>query len=416
MAQLAPGRQALRLLTWFAATAAAVLTATLAVAVHAGAPEHDVALLGLTMLASGLSSLLVALALLRWAEQSPRIGLAARLLIPGALAIVVVLMNIWFTASMMFISRKDLTLLAVLLAYAAVLAVVAAYALAGSITGGLARLTDAVQRMAGGASGVRVPIETADEVGALAGAFNAMAVQIEEAARQRREMDEARRVLLAAVSHDLRTPLAAIRVMLEAIEDGVADDAETIERYHHAMQGEVARLSGLIDDLFELSQIEAGAVRLELETASLADLIAETLEALRAEADRAGVTLKADLPAGLPPIRADLQRLYRVLSNLITNALRHTPAGGSVSLLAAAQADVVTLSVVDTGEGIAPADLPHVFERFYRGDKSRSRAGGGAGLGLAIARGLVEAHGGSIAVASTPGGGTTFTVTLPCGA
>jgi signal transduction histidine kinase len=226
-------------------------------------------------------------------------------------------------------------------------------------------------------------------------------------------MESARRQLLAAVSHDLRTPLSAIRVMLEAIEDRVVEDAETIERYHHAMLGEVARLSGLIDDLFELSQIEAGALGLRLERASIADLIAETVEAMRAEADRAGVELRFDLPEALPPIEADMHKLHRVLANLLANAVRHTPAGGRVTVGATLQAGETEVTVSDSGEGIAPEDLPHVFERFYRGDKSRSRAGGGAGLGLAIARGLVQAHGGEIAVQSRYGHGATFTVRLP---
>jgi two-component system sensor histidine kinase BaeS len=301
-----------------------------------------------------------------------------------------------------------------LLCYAGVLGVLASYAVAGSITGGLARLTEAVRRMAGGESGVRVSVETADEVGALAAAFNTMAVQVEAAERQRREMDDARRALLAAVSHDLRTPLSAIRVMLEAIEDGVVEDVHDVERYHHVMQGEVERLSRLIDDLFELSQIEAGAVRLTWETTYVAELIAETVEAMRAEADRAGVMLCAELSLD-PPIamQADPQKLYRVLSNLIANALRYTPPGGTVTLGAQPVTAGLAIAVADTGEGIAPEDLPRVFERFYRGEKSRSRAGGGAGLGLAIARGLVEAHGGTIAVESILGQGTTFTVTLP---
>ncbi|HLZ71961.1 MAG TPA: ATP-binding protein [Dehalococcoidia bacterium] len=390
-----------------------LLLAGLAIAARAGGEGHDVLLLALTMAASGLGSLALAIVLVRLAEQTPRIGLAARLLIPGALAIVVVSVNVWFTASMMFISHKDSIVLAVLLGYAAVLAVAASSALAGSITSGLARLTDAVQRMAGGELGVRVPVRTADEIGALGEAFNQMAGQLAQAERLRLEMETARRHLLAAVSHDLRTPLSAIRVMLEAIEDGVVDDAETIERYHHAMQGEVARLSGLIDDLFELSQIEAGVVGLRRERADIGDLITETAEAMRAEAERAGVRLCSEFSEALPPISVDMQKLHRVLGNLLANAVRHTPAGGSVRLGAAADAATLAIVVADSGEGIAAEDLPHVFERFYRGDKSRSRAGGGAGLGLAIARGLVQAHGGQIDVQSTPGAGATFTVRLP---
>jgi signal transduction histidine kinase len=386
---------------WLAAAAVTglcLLLAGLTLAAQSAGEGHDLLLLVLTMAASGLGALALAIVLVRLAERSPRIGLAARLLIPGALAIVVVSVNVWLTASLMFISHKDSLVLAALLGYAALLAVAASSALAGSITAGLARLTEAVQRMAGGESGVRVAVQTADEVGALGEAFNRKAAQLEAAERARQEMERARRHLLAAVSHDLRTPLSAIRVMLEAIEDGVADDPETIERYHRAMQGEVARLSGLIDDLFELSQIEAGALGLRLERASIGDLVVETVEAMRAEADRAGVRLLYDGAERLPPIAADMQKLHRVLANLLANAVRHTPAGGEVRLSATACDGAIEIAVADSGEGIAPDDLPHVFERFFRGDRSRSRASGGAGLGLAIARGLVQAHGGRAAV------------------
>ncbi len=401
---------------WLAAAAVAglcLLLAGLTLAAQSAGEGRDLVLLVLTMAASGLGALALAIVLVRLAERTPRIGLAARLLIPGALAIVVVSINVWLTASLMFISHKDSLVLAALLSYAALLAVAASSALAGSITAGLARLTEGVQRMAGGESGVRVAVRTADEVGSLGEAFNRMAAQLEAAEGARREMENARRQLLAAVSHDLRTPLSAIRVMLEAIEDGVADDPETIERYHRAMQGEVARLSGLIDDLFELSQIEAGALGLRLARASIGDLVVETVEAMRAEAGRAGVRLRYDCPETLPPIEADMQKLHRVLANLLANAVRHTPAGGDVRLSASERDGAIVIAVADSGEGIAPADLPHVFERFFRGDRSRSRASGGAGLGLAIARGLVQAHGGSIDVESRPGEGATFTVRLP---
>jgi len=390
-----------------------LLIVGLTLAARSSGEGRDLLLLLLTMAASGLGALALAIVLVRLAERSSHIGLAARLLIPGALAIVVVSVNVWLTASLMFISHKDSQVLAALLGYAALLAVAASSALAGSITAGLARLTEGVQRMAGGESGVRVAVRTADEVGALGEAFNRMAAQLEAAERARQEMESARRQLLAAVSHDLRTPLSAIQVMLEAIEDGVVDDPETIERYHRAMQSEVARLSGLIDDLFELSQIESGALGLRLERASIGDLIAETVEAMRAEADRAGVRLLYNATATLPPIAADMQKLHRVLANLLANAVRHTPAGGEVRLSAAACEGGIAIVVRDSGEGIAPQDLPHVFERFFRGDRSRSRSSGGAGLGLAIARGLVHAHGGSIAVESQPGHGATFTVRLP---
>ncbi|MHB8575152.1 MAG: sensor histidine kinase, partial [Dehalococcoidia bacterium] len=362
-------RRTLRALGITALASAVLMFVSLAVAVHMGAGDHDVTILGLTLLVSGLGSLILALVLLRVAERSPRIGITARLVIPTGLAIAVMLLNVWFTASLMFISHHDVVVLAALLSYAGVLALVAAAMVAGSITSGLSRLIDAVGHMAGGQTGVRVEVRTADEVGALGHAFNLMAERLETASELQREMDEARRTLLAAVSHDLRTPLAAIRVMLEAIEDGVVEDTQTIDRYHRSMQGEVERLSRLIDDLFELSQIEAGALRLNFDRTDLAELIAETVEAMQAEAGKASVELSVAGASGPLDVTADSQKLHRVLSNLAGNALRHTPPGGAVRVSAAQHDGMVTVMVADTGEGIAAEDLPHVFERFYRGDK-----------------------------------------------
>jgi signal transduction histidine kinase len=401
------------MLLWSAPASLTLLLVSSVLAVRIGAPRHDSILLGFVLGVTGLGSLVFALVLLRAAEVSPHFGLRLRLLVPGVLAIVVMLVNIWLAASMMFISHHDLVLLGLLLAYACALAMVATFALATSITWGLRRLTVAVRSMADGGTGVRVRVTTADEIGALGDAFNRMVEQVEAAARQRRDMDEARRGLFAAVSHDLRTPLAAVRAMLEAIEDGVVDDPQTIARYHRTMLAEVDRLSRLIDDLFELTRIEAGALTPARQRIDLADLLGETVEAMQAEAGRAGVTLAAHLDPELPPIEADPQMIHRVVLNLLTNALRHTPCGGRVLVSAYSVGASVAVEVADTGEGIGPEHLPHVFERFYRGDRSRSRAGGGTGLGLAIARGLVEMHGGTIGVESTLNEGSTFRFTLP---
>ncbi len=313
----------------------------------------------------------------------------------------------------MFISNHDLGLLAILLTYSGAPGLIASFVLARSITGGLDRLTTAVRRTATGEPDARVAVDTADELGALGAAFNRIAEQAEAAERERHANETARRTLLAAVSYDLRTPLSAICVMLEVIEDGIADDDLTIARYHHAMQAEVSRLSTLIDDRFELTQVEAGALQLSLERTDIAALISDMLEAMQAEANRDGISLRAEVAPNLEPVSADGQKLYRLLLNLITNALRHTPRDGNVTLIAQNSEPGVAITIADTGEGIAPDDLPHVFERFIRGDKSRSRAGGDAELGLAIARGTVEAQGRRIWVERRPGQETAFTFTVP---
>ena len=198
---------------------------------------------------------------------------------------------------------------------------------------------------------------------------------------------------------------------IEAINDGVVTDAETIHAYLQSAQSQIADLSLLVNDLFELSQLDAGAVNWQTEAASLHDLISDTLASLQAPATENNVRLSGRVEPDVDPVQMNSHQIQRVLYNLITNALRHTPAGGMVTVQAkSTQSNTVQVDVTDSGEGIAASDLPFVFERFYRGDKSRS--GGGAGLGLAIAKRIVESHGGTIGVTSRDGSGSRFSFTL----
>ena len=197
------------------------------------------------------------------------------------------------------------------------------------------------------------------------------------------------------------------------MNDRVVTDSETIDRYLQAMHGEMGRLSSLIDDLFELSQLDAGALRLHLEPGSLRDLLSDTLESLRPQALARGLRLSGHVDSDLPPVLMDAARIQRVLDNLIQNAIRHTPPQGTIILEAQEEDDTVRVDVVDSGEGVPPSDLPHIFESFYRGEKSRARGQGGAGLGLAIARGIIEAHGGKIWAQNVPGRGSRFSFVLP---
>jgi signal transduction histidine kinase len=225
---------------------------------------------------------------------------------------------------------------------------------------------------------------------ALAGALAAR-LAMEE--RANREIEGARRQLVAAASHDLRTPLASLRLLVESIDDGVAT-GETRERYLGQIRTHVDVLGGLVDDLFELSRIEAGEISWSIRQVELGTLIDETVAAMRAQADARGVHVAAELPPGSLLAAADPEKLQRVLSNLIQNAIRHTPADGSVTVRARVQGKGVEVEVDDEGEGIAAADAGRVFEAFYRGDAARGDDG--AGLGLAIAKAIVEAHGGRI--------------------
>jgi signal transduction histidine kinase len=197
------------------------------------------------------------------------------------------------------------------------------------------------------------------------------------------------------------------------LADGVISDPATSRRYLQQARKHIDHLSLLIDDLFQVSQLDAGGIPLHLEPASLADLISDTLENFSGLAAQQHIQLTGRAAPGIDPVSMDVQRIGRVLANLVDNALRYTPSGGSVSLQADLSGNSVRVTVQDSGEGISPDDLPHVFDRFYRGEKSRSSATGGSGLGLAIAKGIVEAHGGQIGVESPAGQGARFHFFLP---
>ncbi|MBI3173447.1 MAG: HAMP domain-containing protein [Chloroflexi bacterium] len=330
-----------------------------------------------------------------------------------ALSSLLTFFNVWFSAQMMFASQHDLLLAIVLLIFAGGMAMALGYFLSTTITERVHLLKEAAERLADGQLDTRVPVNGRDEVAALAEAFNQMAARLEAADRKQRELEHLRADLIAWVGHDLQTPLASIRAILEALADGVVDEPQTVSRYLQTAQRDVRALSVLIDDLFQMAQLDAGGLPLDCAESSLTDLISDTLESFSALAVQRSVQLAGDADPNIDPVLMDTQRIGRVLNNLVSNALRHTPAGGQVMVTARRVGTGVEIRVSDTGEGIRPEDLPHLFERFYRGEKSRSRRSGGAGLGLAIARGIVEAHGGSMQVVSEPGQGATFSFTLP---
>jgi signal transduction histidine kinase len=274
-------------------------------------------------------------------------------------------------------------------------------------------------RLAHGELTARVhPIGT-DEVARLGQAFDDMAERLEAAFERQRAMERARRDLVASVSHDLRTPLATTRAMVEALSDGVVAEPSEVRRYLGLIHREIQHLSRLIDDLFELSHIESGALELKLDRVDVRRLASEALAAYEAQARERGVALECRVPETLPPVRADALRLQRVLRNLVDNALRHTPSGGLVEVDACVDDAAVVLAVSDSGPGVGIAERERIFERFYRGERSRARTDEGperavgAGLGLAIARGLVEAHHGRIWTEPAAAGGAAFRFSLP---
>ena len=231
-----------------------------------------------------------------------------------------------------------------------------------------------------------------------------------EAVERERAQEAARRELVAWVSHDLRTPLAGLRAMAEALEDGVVAEPAEVARYHATMSRETERLSRMVEDLFELSRIHSGAVRLRLEPLSLADVVSDAVAVVHPSAAAKRVWITADGAAGWPVVRGSDPELGRVVRNLLANAVRHTPPDGAIRLAAGADGDGAWLAVQDGCGGIPAPDLPRVFEVAFRGEAARPT--GGAGLGLAIARGLVEAHRGAIAVENA-GPGCRFVIRLP---
>lgn len=339
-----------------------------------------------------------------------RTSLSQRFLAIAAVGTLVSLGNLYALSSAMFVSTHDATALAVVLTYALASGVAAAFGAARASAAALDRVAGAARRLAGGDPAARVgPLDAGPELDRLGEALDRMADRIQEVRVRERRVEETRRDLITSVSHDLRTPLANLQAMVEAVDDGVVADPRSLRRYAGEMRRAVGQLSSLVDDLFELVQVDAGAIEAETERARLADVVATALATVEAEAGRKGVRLHARTPEA--DDAACSPRVARVLQNLLVNAVRHTPADGTVVVEGRRRAGALELVVEDTGEGIAERDLPFVFDPFYRADTARS--GHGSGLGLALADRIVRALGGSIRVASDRGRGTRFDVTLP---
>lgn len=280
---------------------------------------------------------------------------------------------------------------------------IAAFALSGSIAGPVGRLTDAAAALERGERDVRVEVKGSDELSRLGLAFNAMSVALANAERLRRE-------LVADIAHELRTPLNNLHVELEAIRDGlVTPSAARIDSLYE----ECDRLAALVEDLQELSLADAGALTIERQPIAVDDLVRSAVAAARVGLAAKDHSLDVSLANDLPMLYADGEKLRRVLVNVLRNAGRHGREHGKIVVTAARRDDAIAFAVADDGPGLPPADLEHVFERFYRVDKSRDRSTGGSGLGLAIARRLVEAHGGSITASNNSNGGATFAFSVP---
>ncbi len=380
-----------------------------------GAPAKDTLDLIQYLLISGLISSLCGLAAVLWLRRG-RVRLWLQLTLTFLLGVATAMFNIFLTANLMFLSEHDLPLLMVLLLFAAVISLGLAYALARVLAQRVTALHEGAQALAAGDLSVRVSEQGQDELGNLARAFNRMADQLNASAAERERLERARRNLVVAVSHDLRTPLASLQVMTEAMDDGLVTDEQTRARYFTTMRMQIGHLSRLIDELFEITQIDAGALQLNLTRVAPGELASDAAEGLRASAAAKAIELQVQIEPGLPAVLASPQHIERVLNNVLANALRHTPAGGYIELRVAygeGEKQQILFEVRDTGDGISAEDLPYIFEPFFRGEQSRSRTTGGTGLGLAIAQSIVRAHHGAIWVESIVGRGTNMRFSVP---
>jgi signal transduction histidine kinase len=350
-----------------------------------------------------LSTLAVGIALALALRLLPtvRLQLAGLALLAVGLPLAAVILG----GLVMFHMHDDVKILAVAAASAST-ALAAALLLGAEIARRIRGLEAAAEELSCGELTARAPVEGPRELAHVGEAFNTMAGTIEA-------LFDARRQLVAWASHDLRTPVASIQAMLEAVQDGLA----SIDEYLPALHQQTRTLATLIDDLFELARIDAGALTLELREAQLPALVSHCVSGLEAEARARQVHLESQLDDALPDVRCAPEHLQRVLLNLVTNALRHTPSDGSVFVRArrhtGGHTGELEVSVEDTGVGLSKEAQQRMFERFWREDTSRTRASGGAGLGLAIARGFVEAQGGRIWAENRPDGGARFAFTLP---
>ncbi len=389
------------------AVATAGAAGTLLVATITGMPGDEVVDLGRALLPMGLVTVAVAAVLGR---MLGRASLRHRFVAVALVAVAVGLANVAVLSMQMFVDRHDASLVAVLLLYATGAGVAAALAASGRAGVAVRRLEDAARRLGRGDLDARVgDLGAGEELDTLGRTLDAMAGDLRRARDDERRTEQMRRDLIATLSHDLRTPLSALRAMIEAVDDGVVGDPDTLRRYAGEMRRSVGQLVDLVDDLFELTQLDVEAIADETRRASLDTVVDSAIGAVSMQAQQKGVGLSAEL--GEAHDTSCSPRVERVLQNLLSNAVGHTPADGTVRITAHREGGRLRVSVEDDGEGIAAEHLPFVFDPFYRADPARS--GPGAGLGLALAKRIVEALGGSISAESRVEVGSRFAVELP---
>ena len=408
-------------------------------------PGGEVRQLVTFMTMTGMLSSLIAFALYRLGVLEWFRSLRWAVWTMIALMVLMIFLNVWVIARFTFREQHYLALTSVLLVFAGLSALTIGFFASKTMTDRLSKLTDATHALAGGDFTTRLNISGNDEIAQLAATFNSMARSLQEVDEQKRQLEQTRRDLTAWVSHDLRTPLTSMRVMIEAILDGVVQDQATVHRYLDNSRAEIQHLGHLIDDLFALAQLDVGHLTIDMQQASIKDLISDTLGSMRAKAGEHEIRLNGEVAPEIDMILMAPDKIQRVLTNLVDNAIKYTRAGETVTLRAyhsrsattkraaalthdnelAASAgkesfeksgNDIRIDIHNSGSYISQDVLPRLFESFYRGEGSRTRDDDGArgtGLGLAIARGFIEAHGGRIWATSAEADGTTFSFTLP---
>jgi signal transduction histidine kinase len=381
-------------------------------------PASDMRALAAYLTLSGVATVAVGWLALRALDSIVGLSLQTKSFVAAMAGNAIAMLNIIIVAQLMFVSTAhDLRLLFALVAFSAVVTACFTLWFATATARRVDGVASVVRDLAGGDYASRAPADGADQVARLARDVNALAARLDAVDAERAALDAERRELTAAISHDLRTPLASVRAMIEALDDEVVADRAGVRRYYATMRRQIDRLDAMVDDLLELARIDAGEVRLERAPVALAEIIAEIVDAMQAQAAGAGVMLEARIVTPAPLADVDGARIERAIANLVRNAIEHTPPGGRVEVTLSRDGGDAVVGVRDSGDGIDAGDLPHLWTRFYRGDRSRAADGGrGSGLGLAITRGIIESHGGSVAVESAPPAGALFTARVPIAA
>jgi signal transduction histidine kinase len=394
-------------------------TAVLAAALGGFTGGDAARLVVYSAVAAGVAGLVAGVLL--FALRRAAIGVQAA--VAALAAVLAVAIGVAWASSQMFLMKHDLQVLWVVLISAGTVGLIVAL-LFGQRVAKASRSVGEMARHLGetgpggdlwSASAGAPPRGAAPgELATLATELEQTSARLAQAQAQAQSLERSRRELVAWVSHDLRTPLAGVRAMVEALEDRVVEDPETVARYYATMRREIDRLAGLVNDLFELSRIQSGALALDIESVALDELVGDAVAGAAIAASAKGVDLRGEVGEPSPVVELSTPEMVRVVRNLLDNAIRHTPPGGVVVITAglAASGDSAVVSVQDACGGIPEQELASVFEMAYRGDAARTPGDGGGGLGLAVARGLVEAHHGEISV-NNEGPGCRFTVRLP---